>query len=467
MSSQRHIHEQLAELRESLFNSPLNVLWSETPFSVKIQIKKSLAKLNRPEQVVPNNPIIGCSPNSLARCDKCEHMSIAFRQAQQESRMIIETLEAARMEATERINVLAGDLAVAESEKLRFAEEAEMAREELISQLEHLKSELSQANSKLSAIGNERKNDLERTDSAKKDFEKNLEQIKSELSQRNLQLKAKNKSLNDYQIQSNQVVAEHERARSELTKKVDNLLRKNSNLQSLLDESKKKLKEERASHKKKRKGKDKAIQVDVTVTANSEPSATATTVPAAVAAAAAAATVPAAAAVTGPNATVPATSVIAATTIPETAEDNANIATATDPKLALNDTIPLGIIDNAIPTNIVGEPPAATAVHADIANTALVSSPEYNPKNALTQTAPPAADPAAPAAAAPNAAMDAPVEETTKDTAADEETPAWAVAMHVALLSETRSLREFANKLSQPQHDDDDWETETEDGDDL
>ena len=268
MSSQRHIHEQLAELRESLFNSPLNVLWSETPFSVKIQIKKSLIKLNRPEQAVPNNPIIGCSPNSLARCDKCEHMSIAFRQAQQESRMIIETLEAARMEATERINVLAGDLAATESEKLRIAEEAEMAREELISQLEHLKSELSQANSKLSAIGNERKNDLERTDSAKKDFEKNLEQIKSELSQRNLQLKAKNKSLNDHQIQSNQVVAEHERARSELTKKVDNLLRKNSNLQSLLDESKKNLREERASHRKKRKGKDKAIQVDVTVTAN-------------------------------------------------------------------------------------------------------------------------------------------------------------------------------------------------------
>ena len=416
MSSQRHIHEQLAELRESLFNSPLNVLWSETPFSVKIQIKKSLIKLNRPEQAVPNNPIIGCSPNSLARCDKCEHMSTAFRQAQQESRMIIETLEAARMEATERINVLAGDLAATESEKLRIAEEAEMAREELISQLEHLKSELSQANSKLSAIGNERKNDLERTDSAKKDFEKNLEQIKSELSQRNLQLKAKNKSLNDHQIQSNQVIAEHERARSEQTKKIDNLLRKNSNLQSLLDESKKKLKEERASHKKKRKGKDKAIQVDVTVTANSEPSATATTVPAA-----AAATVPAAAAVTGPNATVPATSVIAAKTNPETAEDNANIAIATHPKLALNDTIPLGIIDNAIPTNIVGEPPSTTAVHADIANTALVSSPEYNPKNALTQTAPPAADPAAPAAAAPNAAMDAPVEETTEDTAVDAE----------------------------------------------
>ena len=316
------------------------------------------------------------------------------------------------MEATERINVLAGDLAAARSDKERFAEEAEMAREDLISQLEHLKSELSQANSKLSAIGNERKNDLERTASAKKDLEKNLEQIKSELSQRNLQLKAKKKSLNDHQIQSNQVVAEHERARSELTKKVDNLLRKNANLQSLLDESKKNLREERASHRKKRKGKDKAIQVDVTVTANSKPSATATTVPTAAAA-------------TGPNATVPATTVIAATAIPETAEDNANTAIATDPKCALNVTIPLDIIDNVTPTNIVGEPPAATAVPADIANTALVSSPQYNPKNTLAPTAPPAADPVAPAAtaAAPDAAMDAPVEETTEDTAVDAKIP--------------------------------------------
>ena len=101
------------------------------------------------------------------------------------------------------MNVLAGDLAAAGSDKEKFAEEAEMAREDLISQLEHLKSELSQANSKLSAIGNERKNYLERTASAKKDLEKNLEQIKSELSQRNLQLKAKKKSLNDHQIRRN------------------------------------------------------------------------------------------------------------------------------------------------------------------------------------------------------------------------------------------------------------------------
>ena len=209
--------------------------------------------------------------------------------------------------------------------------------------------------------------------------------------------------------------------------------------------------------------------MDVTVTANSEPSATATTVPAAAAAtvpaAAAAATVPAAAAVTGPNATVPATSVIAATTIPETAEDNANIAIATDPKLALNDTIPLGIIDNAIPTNIVGEPPSTTAVHADIANTALVSSPEYNPKNALTQTAPPAADPAAPAAAAPNAAMDAPVEETTEDTAVDAKiktAPAWAIGMMKSFGCDTTGWK----CEDDAENGDDDWETDTEDGDD-
>ena len=392
----RHIHEQLAELRESLFNSPLNVLWSETPFSVKIQIKKSLIKLNRPEQAVPNNPIIGCSPNSLARCDKCEHMSIAFRQAQQESRMIIETLEAARMEATERINVLAGNLAATESEKLRIAEEAEMAREELISQLEHLKSELSQANSKLSAIGNERKNDLERTDSAKKDFEKNLEQIKSELSQRNLQLKAKNKSLNDHQIQSNQVVAEHERARSELTKKVDNLLRKNSNLQSLLDESKKKLKEERASHKKKRKGKDKAIQVDMTVTAKSDLPVTAATDPA-----------------MADTTTAPAATVVAATATAKTAGDSASTAIAIDPKYDPNDDI--------VPT--VPKPPAT-----------IVNETVCEPLSA-------AAVPAA-----PDAAADASVEETTKDSAETAEVTAPAWARHLLDLAD--KIESFSLKVS-------------------
>ena len=268
MATQRHILEQLAALRESLFNSPLNILWSESPYTVKIHIKKSFVKLNTPEQVAPSIPNRPNSPNSLTRCTTCEHTSSALRQAEhglRESRMVIETLEAARIEAAERINALSGNLARAESAREILAEEAETAREALISQLDQLKTELSQANSKLSAVEQDRDRIVERTDSAKKILDKNLEQIKSELSQRNAQLKSKNKALNDQQNQFDQITAEQERARSNLTKKVDNLLRKNANLQSELDEAKQKVKEERASHKKKRKGKDKAIQIQMDV----------------------------------------------------------------------------------------------------------------------------------------------------------------------------------------------------------
>ena len=400
MSSHCHIHEQLAVLRESLFNSPLNILWSESPYSVKIQIKKSLVKLNRPEQTAPNNPntrdMTPNSPNSLMGCDNCERMSIAFSQAQQESRMIIETLEAARLEASERINVLESDLAVAKSDKDRLAKEAETAREDLTSQLNHLKSELSQANSKLYAVEHDRNRVVERTDSAKKALETSLEQIKSELSQRNLQIKAKNKSLNDHQIQSNQVIAEHERARSELTKKVDNLLRKNSNLQSLLDESKKQVKEERASHRKKRKGKDKAIQVDMTVTAKSDLPVTATTDPA-----------------MADTTTAPAATAVAATATAKTAGDSASTAIAIDPKYDPNDDI--------VP--IVPKPPAT-----------IVNETVCEPLSA-------AAVPAA-----PHAAADASVEETTKDSAETAEVTAPAWARHLLDLAD--KIESFSLKVS-------------------
>ena len=254
MAAQRHILEQLAALRESLFNSPLNILWSESPYTVKIQIKKSLVKLNMPEQTAPSIPIRPNSPQSLTRCTTCEHTSSALRQAEhelRESRGIIETLEAARIEAAERINALLGNLAVAESAREILAVDAETAREALISQLDQLKTELSQANSKLSAVEQDKDRIVERTDSARKVLDKNLEQIKSELSQRNSQLKTKNKTLNDHQKQSDQIIAEHDRARSNLTKQVDNLLRKNANLQSKLDDAKQEVKDERASHKKK------------------------------------------------------------------------------------------------------------------------------------------------------------------------------------------------------------------------
>ena len=123
MTAQRHILEQLAMLREYLFNSPLNILWSESPYTIKIHIKKSLVKLNMSEQSAPTNPNScnsnpnSCdsgpnSCNSLIGCASCEHLSSALRQAEhelRESQRLIEPLEVAQLEAAERINALASN----------------------------------------------------------------------------------------------------------------------------------------------------------------------------------------------------------------------------------------------------------------------------------------------------------------------------------------------------------------------
>ena len=277
---------KITQLRQSITKSGLNFLLRESPFGLKIEIRKSLARPStNPQDFNPSIPPPSVNP-SLATalapdavrppCSKCPGLvavAASSKKAAADALCKIKSLElkqSASAESLERSevarNAAVKDVSLLQNEiaALKISSKIEQNTERLE------KSEIARnaAEKQVSLLQNELK-----ALKSKSDDEKS--QLKSEISTKADQLKRKNKTLEQNESKYKREKEITEKNTQALEKKITILLNKNSHLQKKLNDAlddSKKIKSEAKKEKKRIRGKEKACQTFGTPLVSAQPS---------------------------------------------------------------------------------------------------------------------------------------------------------------------------------------------------
>ena len=276
---------KIAELRQSITKSGLNFLLRESPFGLKIEIRKSLA---RPTTILQNfNPSIPPPPVNTATtlapevvrppCSTCPGLvavAETSKKAAADALCQIKSMEMKESICTERLercevarNAAEKDVSLLQNEiaalKINLQNKETLLKPEIPTKVGHNaenleRSELARnaAEKQVSLLQNELK-------TLKIKFDDERSQLKSEISTKTEQLKRKNKTLEQIESSYKREKENTERNTQTLENKCKILLSKNAHLQKKLDEASEELKKTKAEakkDKKKRRGKEKACQ---------------------------------------------------------------------------------------------------------------------------------------------------------------------------------------------------------------
>ena len=267
---------KITELRQSITKSGLNFLLQESPFGLKIEIRKSLARPPTNPQdfnpAIPPPPVNTSAPEAVRPlCPKCPGLvavadtnkkAAADALSQMKSLEMKESVcaeklersEVARKAAEKDVSLLQNEIAALKNSQLN--PEVPTKAEQSAENLERSELARNAAEKKVSLLQNELK-----ALKTKSDDEKS--QLKSEISTRTEQLKRKNKTLDQNESSYKLERETTEKNTQALEKKCKLLLNKNAHLQRKLNEAlegSKKMKAEAKKKEKKRRGKEKACQ---------------------------------------------------------------------------------------------------------------------------------------------------------------------------------------------------------------